>query len=277
MEELLNENQDEIDSVTENELKKIKLSLEHGMDFSKSFTSPELPPEIEGQFLNHIQQWEDQYAQRKMITVHSLLGEPSFIPVSKIPDDEIEGMLDDAKILLGEHNIVVDTLCEVDVRELYRFITEELLVLEIADIRIEGMMHHFTYEEFHPNHPYDIKNRCTEFIEYIADKEKDETIVPWGVGDEITSNGQVLKKNELNDHIVRFRELFSSLILIESNYISVTLSDTNDEATAVVFVHYSGVTDGIHMAELTGNCIFNLKCDYGWWTIHQFETPWEIA
>ena len=212
-----------------------------------------------------------------MTTVHSILGLPFFKSVSEIPDDEIEGTLNEAMVFLGEHNIALDTLCEVDTRELYRFITEELLVLEITDIRIEGMMHHFTYEEFHPNYPYDIKNRCTEFINYIADKERDETIVPWGVADEITSNGRVLTKNELNESIVRFRELFSVLTLIESNHISVTLNETQDEATAIVFVHYSGVTDGKQTVELTGNCIFNLRCEYKWWTIHQFETPWKIV
>src|SRR4051812_9475232 len=60
------------DQRTENELKKIKLALEHGMDMSQSFTDPDLPPELEGEFLDYMQQWEDQYAQRKRTTVFEM-------------------------------------------------------------------------------------------------------------------------------------------------------------------------------------------------------------
>jgi hypothetical protein len=276
MDEHLDEKQNELDATTENELKKIKLSLEHGMDLSQSSVSPDMPPEIEGQFLDYIQEWEDQYAQRKMTTVFNMAGGPVFRPVGEIPDEEISAALDEAMELLNKHTIHVDTLCDVDDRELYRFITGEFLSEKINDIRIEGMMHSFIYEDFHPNHPYDIKKRCTEVIEYLADRKGPDRMIPWGLADQVACGGQVYTKEDLNEHVIRFRKLFSSLTLTEFNYLSVTVSETEDEATAVAFVHYSGITEDGQAMELTGNCTFYLRCKYEWWMIHQLETPWKI-
>lgn len=270
-----NEKQNELDAQTETELKKIKLALEHGIEFSKSFASPDLPRETEGQFLDYIQQWEDQYTKRRLTTVFDMVGKPVFRPISEMPDKEISTALSEAMELLNKHSISVGTLCDVDDKELYRFISEELPKVEIADIRIDGMIHCFTYEDFHPNHPYDIKNRCTEFIRHIANRECDKALIPWGLADQIIYSGQVYSKEEVNSHIIHFHELFNSLALKEHKYMSVTLNETENEATVVVFVDYSGIING-QLMEFTGNCNFHLKCEYGWWTIHQFETPWEM-
>jgi len=60
MQEPFEENEEELEKIRlENEIKKIKLSLEHGMDLSHSYTDEELPPEVEGAFLDHIKQWEE--------------------------------------------------------------------------------------------------------------------------------------------------------------------------------------------------------------------------
>lgn len=275
MSEPQNEKQHELDAETENELKKIKLSLEHGMDLSESFTSPDLSPETEGQFLDYIQKWEDQYAQRKMTTVYEMAGRPTFRVINDVPDEEINATLGELMEQLNKHSIQLDTLCAVSDKELYRFITEELLNVEVADIHIDGMMHCFTYEDFHPNHPYDIKNRCTEFIRHIADKEGDKAIIPWGLADQITSSGQVYTKEALNERIVRFHELFSNLTLNEFNYVSVTLNEAENEAIAIAYVECSGMIND-QPVKLAGDCNFYLRCEYEWWVIHQFETPWKM-
>ena len=265
----------ELDARTENELKKIKLSLEYGMDFSQSFASPDLPQETESQFLDYIQQWEYQNANRRMTTIFDRLGKPVFRPVGEMLDDEIDLALSKAIELLHNNSIRIDTLCKVGNREMYRFITEELFNVEIADIRIDGMMHCFTYEEFHPNHPYDIKNRCTEFIRHITDKEGDKTLIPWGLADQIIYRGQVYSKEELNSNIIKFHSLLNSLELNEHKYISVTLNETDNEATVIMFVDSSCIIKDQSM-DFSGNYNFHLKCEYGWWTIDQFDTPFEI-
>lgn len=42
------------------------------------------------------------------------------------------------------------------------------------DIRIPGMRHCFTYEEYHPNHDYDIRKHGDEFIKFLIVKKWNE-------------------------------------------------------------------------------------------------------
>jgi hypothetical protein len=275
MNEPLNENQN--DAETENDIKKIKLSLEHGVDFAQSSVSPDLTAEIEGQFLDYIQNWEEQFARRKMTTVYEMAGKPTFMPISEIPGDEISTALENALKRLDKYSIRLDTLCDVSDYELYRFITEELLQVEINDIHIEGMLHCFTYEEFHPNHPYDIKNRCTEVFNHIASVETEEKIIPWGLDDQISCGGQVYNKEDLNKHMIRFRQSFAELNFIDVSYKSVTLNTEENEATAVAVAHFLGTTTDNQPLELNDECEFHLRCEYGWWVINQLETPWGIT
>ncbi len=277
MSEPLHDELNEFDARTENELKKIKLSLEHGMDLTQSFASPDLPPETEGLFLDYIQKWEEQFAQRKTITVYELAGKPSFRPVGEVPEADISKVLTEMQDLLNKHSINLETLCEVNDRELYRFITEELLHEETEDIQIEGMRHCFIYEEFHPNHPYDIKNRCTEIMEHLASEMGDMTVTQWALADEITIDGQVCAKEAYNEHIVRFQGLFNSITLNQFSFESVTVNEAGDEASAIALVHYTVTTDDNQAMELKGNIIFNLTCQHEWWTIHEMNTPWKIA
>jgi hypothetical protein len=260
---------------TENEIKKIKLALEHGMDLSNSYSDADLPPEVEGEFLDYMQQWEDQFAQRKMIAIYDFIDKPAFRPLPDIPEAEVGTELNRVLEILQQHSIVLDTLCDVADRELYRFITEELFVLETNDIRIEGMMHCYTYEEFHPNHEYDIKNRCTELINHITDKEKDNTTEPWGLADNISIGESSFTKAELNQKIINFRDSFSAFVLHEFEYTTINLNEEENVAEALAHIHYTGTIDGSgETMEFEGMCSFHLKCEYEWWTIDKLEMPW---
>ena len=77
---------------------------------------------------------------------------------------ELAGELDRLFELLFENDIAIDFLHEQNDREMYRFITEEMLEEEIDDIQIPGMVSHFIYEEFHPNDEDDITDAIEEFL-----------------------------------------------------------------------------------------------------------------
>ncbi|MCD6010292.1 MAG: hypothetical protein K0Q79_154 [Flavipsychrobacter sp.] len=216
---------------TEIEIKKIKLALEHGMDFSNSYSNPDTPPEVEGQFLDYIQQWEDQFAKHKTISVYDFTGNPSFRPLSEIPDSEIEIDLNRIMDIMQQHSVDLGTLCAVDDKELYRFIIEELFLHEMNDIRIEGMRHCFTYEEFHPNHEYDIKNRCTEIIEHITDKKRSD-LIPWGLADNVMCRDTFYTKDELNKKMLNFRDSFRAIALRDFQYTSVTVNNDDGHLTS---------------------------------------------
>lgn len=273
MQELHEENEEKLDIREENEFKKIKLALEHGLDLSSSHTDADLPPEVEGEFLDHIQQWEEQFAQRKTISVYDRAERPAFRPVAEIADEEIGQELDRIMDILSEHSISLGTLCDVEDRELYRFVTEQLFMQEINDIRIPGMMTSFIYEDFCPNHEYDIKNRCTEIMEHITDKRKSD-MEPWGLDDEIWLGEKLLSKIELNKKLIDFRDSFSLIEVHKFEYIYITLSDDDTAAEVLAEIDYAGNIDGSsETMDFKGDCRFSLKCKYDWWTINRMEFP----
>jgi hypothetical protein len=123
--------------------KRDKLRDEYGMQFEH--TDSRLSPEAENEWLDYVLEFERQFEQAKCITVRERIGDPPIQLLSDRPpnavDDAVTALLD----LLAAHNIAVDFLGDVDEAEAYRYLTQELLDLEMDDIRIEGMVTHFTY------------------------------------------------------------------------------------------------------------------------------------
>jgi len=256
----------------ENEIKKIKLSLEHGADLSKQLSDAELPPEIEGKFLDYIQQFEDEFAKKQTILVYDLAGMPEYKPEAEIPDDEIAGELDRIIKILESKSIAVNTVCEVPERELYRFITEELFKVETNDIRIPGMTHGFIYEEFHPNHENDIKNRVTELVEYLFDKEKENAPDLWELADTIEVAGKTLTKSEFLAKTSHFRDAFSAFTMHEFTIESAAVNE--DDGYVTGSIRYEGNIEGCaETLAFEGRCTFHLRRQYDWWNIYQLQIP----
>lgn len=257
----------------ENEIKKIKLSLEYGMDLSNQLNDPDLPPEVEGQFLDYIQQFEAQFAQQKTILVYDLAGKPEWKRADEIPDSEINSELDRIITILHEHSISIETICDVEERELYRFITEELFLQETNDIQIEGMTHGFIYEEFHPNHDYDIKNRCKEFIDFVL-SNKEELPDCWALGADMQTGGKTFSKEEFRHALSFFRDSFSSFSIREFDNDCVGINELKDRGTASYNIDYSGNIEGsAESMDFKGKCTFHLECEHGWWVVSGFEIP----
>ena len=126
-----------------NQVKKDKLREKYGMEFEHPDSN--LPPEVENEWLDYVLEFERQFEQAQRITVRERIGNPAIQPPSDLPlyavGEAAMALLD----LLAAHGIAVDFLGDVDELEAYRYLTEELLDEEMDDIRIEGMMTHFTY------------------------------------------------------------------------------------------------------------------------------------
>jgi hypothetical protein len=123
--------------------KRDKLRDAYGMEFE--YTDARFSPDEENQWLDYILDFERQFEQAKSITVRERIGNPPIQPLRDLPlyalGEAVTALLE----LLAAHGIAVDFLGDVDDLEAYRYLTEELLDEEMDDIRIEGMMTHFTY------------------------------------------------------------------------------------------------------------------------------------
>jgi len=255
----------------ENEIKKMKLSLEHGAKFF-STSENKLPPDIEVQWLDQVQQFEDTYTNSKRVLIYDFVGKPTYKPVTEIPEAEIKSELKKIINLLGQKGVGIDTICKVDDRELYRFITEELFKEETDDIMIDGMIHNFIYEEFHPNHGHDIKTRCKEFIEGLLNKKINLDSIFLALADEIDTKDGIIKQEDAIKRMELFRAAFNSFEL--QHFKITSWSIDNDKASVFFDLHYTSIIEGSDEREVfSGIGDFKLKYEYDYWCISKINVP----
>lgn len=194
--------------------KKLKLKIESNAIFKNE--DSELHAEIENQFLDYVIEFEKQIENAKKITVFEKIGKPKFKPITEIKNKkELKKALDEILDVMSEHNIVLDLLCDYKNEEalIYNFITNELFYHEMDDITIPGMVSNFIYEEFHPNHRYDLENQTDDFIKMFLNKEDDFY--------------EKFHEKDAENHVEinYFRSLFEKFEMISFDIISINLDE----------------------------------------------------
>ncbi len=244
----------------ENEIKRMKLRLEYGADFPIESTNADLSPQVESQFLDNVLDFEKAFHNSERVMVYDFIGNPEFKNSGDIPDQEISADLEQIMQLLNENQIHLDTLCEVDDRELYRFITEELFITETDNIKMDGWISHFTYEEFHPNHGYDLRNGCADFFESFLDHESD-----------FYANN-LTNEAEANKWFDNFRQAFKSFTIKNLEITDIQFDESNAE---VLFdISFSGVIEGSNQTEnFSGLGKMNFLHQRGFWYINEVTLP----
>jgi hypothetical protein len=150
-----------------NQARKDKLREEYGMEFY--YMDSDLPPEAKNEWLDYLLEFERQFEQAKSITVRERIGNPPIRPLSELPLSAVEEAVTALLELLADHDIAVDFLGEVDDLEAYRYITEELLDQEMDDIRVKGMITHFTYS----TPEYDVQMWVDNFVRDLFNQERE--------------------------------------------------------------------------------------------------------
>jgi hypothetical protein len=146
LDESHDEAQDEIQRLL-NEAKRTQLQEQYGMVFSHAGKSS-LPPEVEGDWLDHIAEFERQLEGAAQISLREFVGFPEVRAVKDVPDSEIESELAHILDHLAGHEVFIDFPDHIGDAAAYRFVVERLLDEEIMDIRMPGTRLHFIYEEF---------------------------------------------------------------------------------------------------------------------------------
>ena len=122
------------------------------------------------------------------------------------------------------------------------------------------MINTFTYEEFHPNHEYDLRSSSQEFFESFLDK--DSTLY----------SSLLTKEAEENAWFDHFRKAFSSFKIKVFNILDVKF---DDKVAAVQFdIDFFGVIDGSkekHYYSGNGELKFLYQWDY--WYIQELVLP----
>lgn len=144
-----------------NESKRDVLRDQYGM--IDEYHSPDMPPEVEGQWLDYITEFERQFENAPRITVRARIGDPTLPPIDALNEDELVEAVDALIDLLAAHYIAVDFLGDVDYETVYRYLTKELLDYEMDDIRIPDTWVRFIYA----TDVYNATESVEEFVEAI--------------------------------------------------------------------------------------------------------------
>ncbi|HNB53033.1 MAG TPA: hypothetical protein PK530_13880 [Anaerolineales bacterium] len=214
-----------------------------------------------------------QFDHPEKTTVREAIGNPMIRPLSDIAPGELEEGLQVLFDLLRASGVAVEFLFEVDIREQYRFITEELLDEEMDKIYIPDLMEIFTYESFHPNDAEDAKHWAGEFLRAFFGKDEEMLELCLCSDEFYDSNEESISKEQILQLIHTLRDeyqVFKSysyttiFVQVRGDYADVAMQTSWDclEKATNTFVTVAGISN------------FQMKRSiYGGWDVVQFQFP----
>lgn len=259
----------------ENELLILKLKAEFGAECSSG--TSDIPPDVVNDFLRSVYEFEQKFREEhKVIRVFEKIGKPYFRRSADIPENQISIELRRVKQVLNRNQLELDVLGEYPDRLIYRFITEEFFYHEMDDLDLKGYIHHFCYEDFHPNYELEIRQRSVEFItQWFSRKLGDYS---WQLSDVfIHPDGREFQKEDI---LKRVRYMFEAYTtFVNGSYVIEDIVFDWDEQTQTGrgFVKgcasYDAKTEEGELIGYEGKFEFYLSSTKGWWSIFYFIFP----
>ncbi|MGA9118979.1 MAG: hypothetical protein WB699_06400 [Bacteroidota bacterium] len=259
---------------TLNEAKKRELEERYGGSFHPA--DSELPPEVEADWLQSIEEFERIFENAEVTTVRKFLGNPYIAPLAEIPDDRIGRELDRVIDLLEDQGIVIHFCAPIPDEEAYRFISEELLEMETDDIHVDGLTQDYVYEEFHPNDVLDASFSGEILLRGIFTSPREELLeelVPDGT--DLKTGGRV-SRAELFQPVEDIRRGIVSYLRFKVTICRCRV--TGSEGSVAAHLLWEGLREGT-LKQVSGGAEAQLglqKDENGYWrvcalAIHQRE------
>lgn len=254
----------------ENNLLKLKLMAEHEAHFPDE---NELDPEMENEWLKHIYQFEEQHKNARQISVYEYISRPEFKKADDLTNKQVEEELDRVLDIMGENGINLDCLAEYDDRTIYTFITDELFNHEIDDVKMEGMTTNFIYEEFHPNHDYDLRNYTHEFFEKLLSRKWDKYDEHMLYNHVLSSSDEKIDQKDFITLIELFQEGWKQFELLQQEIVSVVFDIEKAHATVDLNLSYDAIASDNGRTKYAGKSTLTFIHDHGYWYVHKVEMP----
>ena len=235
------------------------------------------PPEPYHSWEEYFEDFDRQLDEAPRVTIRQRIGNPKLRPADEIPDSEIRQELDKLVELLYANTIVIDFIHEIDDREAYLFITEELLSETMDDIRIPDMYSHFIYEEFHPNDIDDVELWAGEFMDTFFKEGTNAFYIPMGTNELYDSNGRPISPDDFKKQIDDFHLAYP--IITENQCRTFNILIEGDYATAEVENSWAGLRQADQaMIRREGISTLRLKrsLDIGWDVIQAKIIGWNV-
>ncbi len=244
----------------ENELTKLKIQAEFGFQIAGESN---LNPAIENIWLKQILDYERAMVSSTKITIHEKIGKPVFKKFAELKEGELEQELLSIIEILNKKNIVIDSVAGAGDEEMYKFITEELIIQEVDSNSPPNMLTCFIYEEFHPNHEYDIRNRGQEFMNGL---ERNDTDFSFFISAESHDEIHDIHFQQLKRRLRLFKEAFDEVKVTTYKVTSIVINDENAE---INFQYNLSVLPAESKTRhtISGEGLFKLKYSFEWWSI----------
>ncbi|HET9488003.1 MAG TPA: hypothetical protein VFO54_11225 [Chryseosolibacter sp.] len=254
----------------ENSLLKLKLRLEYGMQMDDTSS---LSPEVENQWLKSVYAFEQQFKNARRISVYDYIGRPDFSNWDALTPDETRKELLRIQTIMEQNDVQLTCLCEYDDAIIYRFVTEELFQHEMDDMRVAGMTCHFTYEEFHPNHDYDLRNYTHDFLKAIFSRPWHEEFDIIHLTRKVSFCGKEYDRQSISDIITTFQEVHANLEIEKLDIKAVVMNEEVTRAVVHSSLSWSGKMKQGTTVRFEGAGSFHFVRDDDYWQIVNFEIP----
>ncbi len=252
-----------------NALLKLKLELEHGMQMHDT---TELPPDVENQWLQNIYEFERQYKDAVQISVWEFIGRPDFVKWESLTEDQLREAIEDLMNRMEQKGVQLDFLCQYDDRIVYRFITEEFFKHEMDNIVMRDGFHGFIYEEFHPNHDYDLRRFSNHFINGVVSKTWSEFEM-FVLADTVSLHNTPYSRSGISCLIEFFQDIHSTIELEQFTIHNVSIDLENKKGVVRGDLTYRATLFQKETEQIEGPVILHFEHGQLDWDIVQIEVP----
>ncbi len=253
-----------------NDAKKRKLEERYGGRFCS--TGPDLPPEIEAEWLDNIEEFERKFEQAGQTTVGKYIGDPVLKRSDEVAPGDVAGELDRLIEILASNNIEVHFDGSIPAGERYRFITDELLKEEMDDIRVEGMTQHFIYEEFHPNEKLDAELEAELFIRELLGHEAESRLLAFSNHELYAPDGNAMTPEQMLERVEAFRGGLA--VFLEKDLGKAECKIEGEYAMVHIPVSWEGLrAESMEPIEVSGTANVRLKREDEQWCVVQASLP----
>ena len=255
-----------------NELLKLKLELEHGM---RSYQSDGLSPELENKWLRYIYNHEQLYNQCGSISVYDYIGRPPFAAIENLERKHVAAELERLLVVMRSHGVQLDCMCEYDDAVIYRFVTTELFGVEMDNIRMPGLVNHFTYEDFHMNNQYELERIGIDLIKSIYNHEWRPEYDSVFVASAVKCNGISHDFHGFSSVIMGFQQRHSFLAIRELHVTEVSVDEINGRGQVTATIEYLSQVHYGKQEQLQGDCAISFQRDSvtGFWNVVDINLP----
>lgn len=263
------------DLPVENELLMLKLKAEFGAECTTG--DQDIPPVVVNEFLKSVYEFEHKFREpRKLLKIYDKLGMPAFKKAEELPDKQLSRELKRLLRHMQQNALELDIAGEYPDRTIYTFITEEFFNHEMEDLCMPGYVHHFCYEEFHPNHELDITRMANEFLTQWFGKNMGSN--SWQLADSfVLPDTREFSRDAVLAKIDRVFRSYTSFINCEYSIRKISFDWDEKRNTgrgwAMGSVKYDALTTNDNSVHFEGPFQFYLSNDNEWWNIFYFVFP----